>query len=152
MCCAVLVCPPTPPPLVAPAATRTHTRAQVTAADFMRALEETKPAFGAATESLESYRTHGILDCGTAHGHLLATLRTLVGQVQNSAKTPLLTCLLEGPAGEEGPGMGYKGISRGRAGAEQRKGTASRCSRACRRGRSLLKGLAGERGFWGNMR
>lgn len=78
---------------------RCHVWMQVSAADFMKALEEVKPAFGAATESLELYRTHGILDCGTTFSHLLATLRTLVGQVQHSAKTPLLTCLLEGPAG-----------------------------------------------------
>uniref|UniRef100_A0A7R9YT48 Vesicle-fusing ATPase n=1 Tax=Chlamydomonas euryale TaxID=1486919 RepID=A0A7R9YT48_9CHLO len=72
---------------------------KVTAADFMKALEEVKPAFGAATESLEAYRIHGMLDCGTAFGHLLDTLRTLVRQVATSEKTPLLTCLLEGPAG-----------------------------------------------------
>lgn len=72
---------------------------KVTAADFMSALEEVKPAFGASTESLEAYRTHGILNCGETFDHLMNTLRTLVQQVQNSEKTPLLTCLLEGPAG-----------------------------------------------------
>lgn len=32
---------------------------QVTMADFLEALDEVKPAFGAVIESLESYRLHG---------------------------------------------------------------------------------------------
>jgi vesicle-fusing ATPase len=72
---------------------------KVTMEDFMKALDEVKPAFGAATESLNSYRTHGMLNCGETFDHLLQTLRTLVHQVGQSEKTPLLTCILEGPAG-----------------------------------------------------
>lgn len=68
-------------------------------ADFEKALEEVKPAFGVATETLELYRVHGILSCGDAFDHIMHTLRTLVRQVQNSEKTPLLTCCLEGPVG-----------------------------------------------------
>ena len=114
-------------------------------ADFIKALEEVKPAFGAATESLQSYCLHGIINCGENFDHLLQTLRMLVHQVgtdwkcgpgvlhtvpklgislpernqpplqsdlhppfaptfahlqvQHSEKTPLLSCVLEGPAG-----------------------------------------------------
>jgi vesicle-fusing ATPase len=72
---------------------------KVTAEDFMRAFDEVKPAHGAATESLEAFRTHGILDCGGAFDHLLVFLRTLVHQVEHSEKAPLLSCILEGPSG-----------------------------------------------------
>jgi vesicle-fusing ATPase len=57
-------------------------RSQVTAADFERALEEVKPAFGTATETLELYRVHGIISCGDAFDHIMHTLRTLVRQVR----------------------------------------------------------------------
>ena len=50
-------------------------------ADFLKALEEVKPAFGAATESLNSYCLHGIINCGENFDHLLSTLRMLVHQV-----------------------------------------------------------------------
>ncbi len=50
--------------------------------DFEKAFEEVKPAFGASTETLESYRTHGIIPCGDTFDHLRATLTTLVQQVR----------------------------------------------------------------------
>ena len=49
--------------------------------DFLKALEEVKPAFGAATESLNAYCLHGIINCGENFDHLLSTLRMLVHQV-----------------------------------------------------------------------
>lgn len=52
-------------------------------ADFQHALEEVKPAFGTATETLELYRVHGIISCGDAFDHIMQTLRTLVRQVQH---------------------------------------------------------------------
>ncbi|KXZ46923.1 hypothetical protein GPECTOR_39g417 [Gonium pectorale] len=72
---------------------------KVTMEDFEKALEEVKPAFGASTETLESYRTHGIIPCGDAFDHLRQTLTSLVQQVRNSDKTPLLSVVLEGPVG-----------------------------------------------------
>lgn len=72
---------------------------KVTMADFLEALEEVKPAFGAVIESLESYRLHGMVDYGPRYQHLLSSCRTLVQQARSSANTPLVTCLLEGPAG-----------------------------------------------------
>ena len=44
-------------------------------------------------------RLNGMLECGERHRHLRATCMTLVEQVRKSAKTPLLSCLLEGPPG-----------------------------------------------------
>jgi vesicle-fusing ATPase len=48
--------------------------------DFEKALEEVKPAFGAATDSLKSYCMHGIVNCGETFDHLQQALRTLVNQ------------------------------------------------------------------------
>lgn len=72
---------------------------QVTMADFLAALVEIKPAFGAVVETLESYRLHGMQDYGPRYQHLLSSCRTLVQQVRSSESTPLVTCLLEGPQG-----------------------------------------------------
>ncbi|DBB18339.1 hypothetical protein WJX82_004385 [Trebouxia sp. C0006] len=68
-------------------------------ADFERALSEVKPAFGAVTETLEQYRLNGMVDSGEHFRHLQSTCRNLVEQVRTSEKTPILTCLLEGPTG-----------------------------------------------------
>ena len=53
---------------------------QVEMADFERALSEVKPAFGAASETLEQYRLNGIIDSGEHFRHLQATCRNLVEQ------------------------------------------------------------------------
>lgn len=67
--------------------------------DFLAALDEVKPAFGAVIDSLEGYRLHGMIGYGPRYQHLLSSCRTLVQQVQTSDSTPLISCLLEGPAG-----------------------------------------------------
>ena len=67
--------------------------------DFGQALQEVQPAFGATLASLESYRLHGMLDYGPRYGHLLSSSRTLVEQVRTGENTPLISVLLEGPAG-----------------------------------------------------
>lgn len=67
--------------------------------DFLAALDEVKPAFGAVMETLESYRLHGMLDYGPRYRHLLSSSVTLVQQVRSADTTPLITCLLEGPSG-----------------------------------------------------
>jgi len=72
---------------------------RVTGADFEAALAEVAPAFGAASESLQAYAPHGVIAWGEAFAHLSDTLRALVRQVATSDKTPLLSVLLEGPAG-----------------------------------------------------
>eukprot|EP00249_Psilotum_nudum_P022983 c28712_g1_i1 orf=181-2289(+) len=72
---------------------------KVTMDDFLQALQEVKPAFGAAMSSLEMCRLNGMLECGERHKHIQETVMTLVDQVKRSERTPLLTCLLEGPNG-----------------------------------------------------
>ena len=54
---------------------------QVTMQDFDTALAEVKPAFGAVTETLETYRANGIIPYGERFVHLQSTCRTLVEQV-----------------------------------------------------------------------
>lgn len=72
---------------------------KVTMDDFLKALQEVKPAFGAAISSLEMCRLNGMLDCGERHRHIQETVMTLVEQLKRTDRTPLLTCLLEGPQG-----------------------------------------------------
>ncbi|CAM6026103.1 unnamed protein product [Sphagnum balticum] len=72
---------------------------KVTKSDFLSALDEVKPAFGAAINTLEMCRLNGMLNCGKRHAHVLETVKTFVEQVKKSKRTPLLTCLLEGPSG-----------------------------------------------------
>lgn len=67
--------------------------------DFLKALDEVQPAFGAVVETLEGYRLHGMIDYGARYQHLISSCKTLVKQVQVSESTPLVTCLLEGPSG-----------------------------------------------------
>jgi hypothetical protein len=62
--------------------------------DFEHALTEVKPAFGAATETLEQYCMHGMLSCGDAFDHIMHTLKALVKQVCVLSGW-LLACLLE---------------------------------------------------------
>ena len=49
--------------------------------DFLAALDEVQPAFGANAENLSKSITHGIIDYGDAYRHLASTLQTLVSQV-----------------------------------------------------------------------
>ncbi|XP_072954190.1 vesicle-fusing ATPase [Typha angustifolia] len=72
---------------------------KVTMDDFLHALQEIIPAFGASTDDLERCRLNGIIDCGERHKHIYQRAMLLVEQVKVSEGSPLLTCLLEGPAG-----------------------------------------------------
>jgi len=72
---------------------------KVTMADFQAALGEVRPAFGAAVDSLERCRLNGIIPYGPHFEHLMTTCRSVIQQVRTSTKTPLITCLLEGPPG-----------------------------------------------------
>jgi vesicle-fusing ATPase len=67
--------------------------------DFLEALDEVKPAFGAAVATLERCRVNSMLDCGPTNSHIKKTAMVLVEQVKSSERTPLLSCLLEGPSG-----------------------------------------------------
>jgi vesicle-fusing ATPase len=50
--------------------------------DFLAALDEVKPAFGAVMGTLEAYRLQGMLDYGNRFAHLMSSCTTLVQQVQ----------------------------------------------------------------------
>ncbi|XP_044500147.1 vesicle-fusing ATPase-like [Mangifera indica] len=72
---------------------------KVTMDDFLNALHEIVPAFGASTDDLERCRLNGMVDCGDRHKHIYQRAMLLVEQVKVSKGSPLVTCLLEGPSG-----------------------------------------------------
>ncbi|KAK4759756.1 hypothetical protein SAY87_022887 [Trapa incisa] len=72
---------------------------RVTMDDFLNALQEIVPAFGASTDDLERCRLNGMVDCGNRHKHIYERAMLLVEQVKVSRGSPLVTCLLEGPSG-----------------------------------------------------
>ncbi|KAH9670888.1 Vesicle-fusing ATPase [Citrus sinensis] len=72
---------------------------KVTMDDFLHALYEIVPAFGASTDDLERSRLNGMVDCGDRHKHIYQRAMLLVEQVKVSKGSPLVTCLLEGPSG-----------------------------------------------------
>ncbi|XP_059076077.1 vesicle-fusing ATPase [Cryptomeria japonica] len=67
--------------------------------DFLNALQDIKPAFGAATDNLERCRLNGMVECGERHKRIYERVMLLVEQVKWSKGSPLTTCLLEGPSG-----------------------------------------------------
>uniref|UniRef100_A0A7N0T661 Vesicle-fusing ATPase n=1 Tax=Kalanchoe fedtschenkoi TaxID=63787 RepID=A0A7N0T661_KALFE len=72
---------------------------KVTMEDFLNALQEIRPAFGASTDDLERCRVNGMTQCGERHEHIYKRAMLLVEQVKVSKGSPLVTCLLEGPSG-----------------------------------------------------
>ncbi|KAJ4721486.1 vesicle-fusing ATPase-like [Melia azedarach] len=72
---------------------------KVTMDDFLHALQEIIPAFGASTDDLQRCRLNGMVDCGDRHKHIYQRAVLLVEQVKVSKGSPLVTCLLEGPSG-----------------------------------------------------
>ncbi|KAG6424379.1 hypothetical protein SASPL_114797 [Salvia splendens] len=72
---------------------------KVTMEDFLNAVQEVVPAFGASTDDLERSRLNGIVECGTRHEHIYRRTMLLAEQVKVSEGSPLVTCLLEGPSG-----------------------------------------------------
>ncbi|XP_028775580.1 vesicle-fusing ATPase [Neltuma alba] len=72
---------------------------KVTMDDFLNALQEVVPAFGASTDDLERCRLGGMVDCGDRHRHIYQRAMLLVEQVKVSKGSPIITCLLEGPSG-----------------------------------------------------
>ncbi|KAI7733374.1 hypothetical protein M8C21_018626, partial [Ambrosia artemisiifolia] len=72
---------------------------KVTMEDFLNALHEVIPAFGASTDDLERCRLNGIVDCGQRHDHIFKRTMLLAEQVKVSRGSPLVTALLEGPSG-----------------------------------------------------
>ncbi|XP_042508745.1 vesicle-fusing ATPase-like [Macadamia integrifolia] len=72
---------------------------KVTMDDFLHALQEIRPAFGASTDDLEHRRLNSMVDCGERHKHLYERAMLIVEQVKVSQGSPLVSCLLEGPSG-----------------------------------------------------
>uniref|UniRef100_A0A2P2MVS6 Vesicle-fusing ATPase n=2 Tax=Rhizophora mucronata TaxID=61149 RepID=A0A2P2MVS6_RHIMU len=72
---------------------------KVTMDDFLHALQEVPPAFGASTDDLARCRLNGMVDCGERHKHIYQRAMLLVEQVKVSKGSPLVTCLLEGFSG-----------------------------------------------------
>ncbi|KAI9104193.1 hypothetical protein K1719_023029 [Acacia pycnantha] len=72
---------------------------KVTMEDFLNALQEVIPEFGASTDDLERCRLHGMVDCGDRHKHIYQRAMLLAEQVKVSIGSPLITCLLEGTSG-----------------------------------------------------
>ncbi|XP_073142368.1 vesicle-fusing ATPase [Henckelia pumila] len=72
---------------------------RVTMDDFLNALQEIIPAFGASTDDLERRRSNGIIECGGRHDHIYRRTMLLAEQVKVSQGSQLVTCLLEGPSG-----------------------------------------------------
>ena len=55
---------------------------QVAMEDFVGALLDVKPAFGAVIDTLEMYRLNGIIDYGDSYRHLASTCHSLVAQAR----------------------------------------------------------------------
>ncbi|KAE9456410.1 hypothetical protein C3L33_11686, partial [Rhododendron williamsianum] len=72
---------------------------KVTMEDFLNAINEVRPAFGASTNDLERCRLNGMVNCGARHEHIYKRTMLLAEQVRVSKGSPLVTCLLEGPSG-----------------------------------------------------
>ncbi|KAL6561821.1 hypothetical protein OROMI_017422 [Orobanche minor] len=72
---------------------------KVTMDDFLNALHEVIPAFGASTDDLERCRLNGIMKCVARHDHIYQRAMLIAEQVKVSRGSPLVTCLLEGPSG-----------------------------------------------------
>ena len=64
--------------------------------DFERALDEVRPAFGADEEQFSGCKLNGIISWDFTVDLILNTGRLLAQQVATSARTPLVSLLLEG--------------------------------------------------------
>ncbi|KAI1633862.1 P-loop containing nucleoside triphosphate hydrolase protein [Biscogniauxia mediterranea] len=71
----------------------------LTREDFMRALEDVKPAFGVSEEELSSAAPCGIIDFSPHIQSILATGLSFVKAVRTSEKLPLFSVLVHGPHG-----------------------------------------------------
>jgi vesicle-fusing ATPase len=67
--------------------------------DFMKALDEVKPAFGVSEEELENAKDRGILEYSEDIPRILKDGSSFVAQIRNSPTTSLLSVLLYGPPG-----------------------------------------------------
>lgn len=71
----------------------------LTRADFMRALEDVKPAFGISEEELSGAAPYGVIDYSPHIQSILSTGLSFVQAVRTSEKSPLFSVLVHGPHG-----------------------------------------------------
>jgi len=72
---------------------------KVARADFINALSEVKPIFGADIDDFQACLRNGIITYGPIFQAVLTRAEKFIKQVLNSDKTPLLSILLEGKSG-----------------------------------------------------
>ena len=72
---------------------------KITKDDFLNSLDEVKPAFGVAQEAFENCITNGIIKWSRSIERLLDDGQLYIRQVANSERTPLVSVIVEGPAG-----------------------------------------------------
>lgn len=66
-------------------------------ADFVRALGDVEPKFGAKSQELKAFYRNGFVPYGDSFDLMMSTLERLVEQVRTSDRTPLMSVLLKGP-------------------------------------------------------
>ncbi|KAI1780300.1 AAA-domain-containing protein [Hypoxylon cercidicola] len=71
----------------------------LTRADFMKALEDVKPAFGVSEEELSGAAPYGVIDYSPHIQSILSTGLSFVQAVRTSEKSPLFSVLVHGPHG-----------------------------------------------------
>jgi len=67
--------------------------------DFLEALQDVRPAFGASEDTLETYMSNGIIPYSSQFEELFENGKLFIQQVLNSDKTPLISILLAGKPG-----------------------------------------------------
>lgn len=72
---------------------------KVARGDFIHGLDEVHPAFGVSEAELQQCVPNGIIKHAPGIEEMLQNGQLYVGQVKNSARTPLVSVLLHGPPG-----------------------------------------------------
>eukprot|EP01016_Furgasonia_blochmanni_P008210 TRINITY_DN13305_c0_g1_i12.p1 TRINITY_DN13305_c0_g1~~TRINITY_DN13305_c0_g1_i12.p1 ORF type:complete len:307 (-),score=85.55 TRINITY_DN13305_c0_g1_i12:85-1005(-) len=67
--------------------------------DFMQALEETKPQFGADTDRLDVLTRNGVINYGPRFQRIETLMRNVINQAKHGSASQLLSVLIEGEAG-----------------------------------------------------
>ncbi|CDU16419.1 N-ethylmaleimide-sensitive fusion protein, putative [Plasmodium yoelii] len=67
--------------------------------DFLNALKETKPAFGAEEDIIDNLLSNGIINYGSQYENIENTCKLLIKQVIDNSNTNLMSVLLHGESG-----------------------------------------------------
>ncbi|VEV54928.1 N-ethylmaleimide-sensitive fusion protein, putative [Plasmodium vinckei vinckei] len=71
----------------------------ITKNDFLNALKETKPAFGAEEDIIDNLLSNGIINYGNQYENIENTCKLLIKQVVDNSNTKLMSVLLHGESG-----------------------------------------------------